>query len=73
MELLQALWSLKGGAQNSVKLLTVLFRRAVSKSNAQDLSCWCSLGQVLRTDGGLSQIERLPGLDEDEKLLNLFQ
>ncbi len=52
----------------------MLFRRAVSKSNASRLlSCWCSLGRVLGTDGGLEvKIERLPGLHEDEKLAELI-
>ncbi len=36
---------LKGGLLKLREALTRAFERAVSKSNAQDFSCWCSLGR----------------------------
>ncbi len=55
----------KGGSWNSVKFLT-RFRRAVSKSNAQDFFLLVPLVEVSRNDKEV-KIERLPGLIEDEK------
>ncbi len=40
--------------------------------NAQDFSCWCSLGQSSGTDGGVRSQNEGTGLDEDEKLAELI-
>ncbi len=72
VELLQALWSPERWKLQNPWSSDTCFLDAVSKSNAQDFLSWC-LWVGPRNWWGLEvKIERLPGLDEDEKLVELI-